>query len=355
MVIGVDHHGTSSEGLSDLLDSVGVSGEIWINHSEDPYVAFHPKLFLFKADDSALLIVGSGNLTEGGLSTNDEAIVVNTLDLNAQDDRAVLADVDSALDGWCNADSETVGLLDREFLQELVDEDYVRSEKESRDDTEAEARESESISILGSEEPVARSQRLFGRGPRRRRPPRPNLSRRAETYEARLPSAIAEASTDRFSITALHGDLPQAGSSNELRITKGIRDKNPAFWAWPDGFIGPHGVTGQYHRDIRIRFGDQIITGYLKDFPAQKPDGTKASADFRLGAIAPIVQRLNEEDDMVILELASEEEADYDARVVLKSSGDEYEELAEGLIQHTRAKSSVTGTYKKYKYSTGAH
>jgi len=151
-----------------------------------------------------------------------------------------------------------------------------------------------------------------------------------------------------FGITVLEGDLPQAGSSNEIRITKGIRDQNPHFWGW-DEFFSHDPTTGQYTRNVRILFNGEPINAYLKDFPAQKPDGTKASADFRLGAIAPIVKALQNEDDLVILELSESPNFDFVAHVI-PIDDSRYETLADGLIQHTRAKSSHTGTYKKFKY-----
>lgn len=90
LVIGIDQHGTSFEGLTDLLAIIGEHGEIWINHDESSYVTFHPKLYLFEGEASALLIIGSGNLTEGGLYTNDEAFAVNLLDLTVQEDIRIL-------------------------------------------------------------------------------------------------------------------------------------------------------------------------------------------------------------------------------------------------------------------------
>jgi HKD family nuclease len=69
--VGVDFLGTSLEGLQDLLHSTP-NGQVWIYHNNGPYT-FHPKVYLFKNNDRADLLVGSGNLTEGGLFTNYES------------------------------------------------------------------------------------------------------------------------------------------------------------------------------------------------------------------------------------------------------------------------------------------
>jgi HKD family nuclease len=358
MVIGVDHYGTSAEGLLDLLTAIGDGGELWIYHDEDRYISFHPKVYLFEGEGSALLIVGSGNLTQGGLYANAEVSSVIRLDLDNVEDRAVLEETKAVLDSWCNEEQETVNRLNAEFLRSLVDEGYVRSEVQSRAEDEAEEKAG-LVQRDDSDEILVRRTPLFGRSARRWQPPR---RRRAPSEEAQvvetferpeLPPSVRVPIADWFAITVLYGDLPQLGSSNEIRITKGIRDKNRSFWGWPDAFDGPDEKTGQYHRNIRIRFQDQIIEGYLKDFPPQKPDGTKASADFRLGSIAPIVQGLQEEDDMVILETTDEENVDFVAHVVPKANREVYEELADGLIQYTRARSPITSTYKKYKYESG--
>lgn len=152
-----------------------------------------------------------------------------------------------------------------------------------------------------------------------------------------------------FAVTVLYGDLPEIGSSNEIRLGKGIRSLNPAFWGWPNKFKGPD-ANGQYTRNIRIQFQGQTFEGYLKDFPSRKPDGTKASGDFRIGAIAPIVKSLREEDDIVILKIVDEEGVDFVAQVIPKSEESEYKKFADILIEYKKARSSVTGTYRRYRY-----
>jgi HKD family nuclease len=111
LIVGVDHKGTTSEGLDALLDAVGVKGQVFINHDENSYVTFHPKVFLLQGEHQSLLVVGSGNLTEGGLFTNDECGLVLELNPNSQDDAAILDQVNKALDAWRDEDSSTVALL----------------------------------------------------------------------------------------------------------------------------------------------------------------------------------------------------------------------------------------------------
>ena len=52
IVTGIDHRGTSSEGLRDLLDAVSPSGRVIVFHNRLPFT-FHPKVYLFKSSLAA--------------------------------------------------------------------------------------------------------------------------------------------------------------------------------------------------------------------------------------------------------------------------------------------------------------
>jgi hypothetical protein len=87
-VLGVDEGGATVEGLKlalALLDSA------WIFHDPGPRT-FHPKMYVVEGEEKATAVVGSGNLTKGGLFTNYEAAVVARLDLARADDASFLAD-----------------------------------------------------------------------------------------------------------------------------------------------------------------------------------------------------------------------------------------------------------------------
>ena len=72
--VGIDAGGTSIEGLSDLLNAIEDRGRIWVFHNAN-YSTFHPKIYLFRNEQKAEVVIGSGNLTEGGLFTNYEASI----------------------------------------------------------------------------------------------------------------------------------------------------------------------------------------------------------------------------------------------------------------------------------------
>lgn len=74
--IGIDQHGTSYEALAALLALLVPHGhEVFVCHNprstgSAASPTFHPKLWIFHDTNIAKLLVGSGNLTQGGLFTN---------------------------------------------------------------------------------------------------------------------------------------------------------------------------------------------------------------------------------------------------------------------------------------------
>ena len=72
IVTGLDFGITDSESLRELLD-MGVNCNV-VND-----INFHPKMYIFETgEDNATMIVGSSNLSKGGLSTNYEANIIVT-------------------------------------------------------------------------------------------------------------------------------------------------------------------------------------------------------------------------------------------------------------------------------------
>lgn len=71
--VGIDHNGTSREGLGLLND---LSDETYVIHSTRADVTFHPKIFLLKGPNVCSALVGSTNLTAGGFFTNIEAAIL---------------------------------------------------------------------------------------------------------------------------------------------------------------------------------------------------------------------------------------------------------------------------------------
>lgn len=351
-VVGVDRNGTSYDGLRQLLSVVGANGEVWVLHNpnrrEQPI--FHPKTYLFESDDRAEVMIGSNNLTKGGLFTNYEASIALSLRADQPEEASLWAELRSAFDEWCAA-SPICLRLDDSILSTLLAEGLVQ--------TEANTRISQTVAGRGASD-VNSSTSIF-KGVLVRSAPK---SQRRARLGSRLaePTEVGETEGQVvpvidvtrapvptwFGVTALYGDLPMQGSSYEIRITKGIRDAGKSFWGWRDLFEYD-AARGQYTRRVRLEHKGEVINAYLKDFPAHKPSGTKASADFRIGSIRPIVQSLKEENDLIIFEQTALPDADYRVTVVSRQDR-RYPSLLAEFQQSNRARSPKTGTYRKYRY-----
>lgn len=127
--LGVDLQGTSKEALECLLSaSIPAS----IVHSRNS-VTYHPKIYTFEGPDYCAALVGSSNLTGGGLDQNIEA----SLFVEGEGDS--YGEAKSVIDSICtqyadiiNETADICSALTPEILQVLIDSKTVISEKESR-------------------------------------------------------------------------------------------------------------------------------------------------------------------------------------------------------------------------------
>jgi len=124
--VGIAFQGTSREGLEDLLAATP-QGQIWVYHNPGN-TTFHPKIYLFRNANQADLLVGSGNLTSGGLFRNYEASLAISLDLNNHADSNLLNTAETVLDGWSQANPQLCHRLTPALVQQLVDQGYVKTE-----------------------------------------------------------------------------------------------------------------------------------------------------------------------------------------------------------------------------------
>lgn len=147
-IFGVDHKNTSFDALNFALEHFD---EVRIVHQRDNSVTFHPKIYLFEAEDSAYAYVGSNNLTVGGTESNFEAGVALELDLTDEDDSSLYNSLDQSWQQTKAASSE----LTEDMLQKLVDEGKVAPERHlwasstegTQEDSDQKPDESEKVSF----------------------------------------------------------------------------------------------------------------------------------------------------------------------------------------------------------------
>ena len=117
VVVGMANRGTSAEALALLR---ALSRKVFVYHKHH-LQTFHPKVYLMDDGPSppsdALLLVGSSNLTGGGLYQNIEGNLA--LGLRPADNEKDRATYDSVV-------QEVRGLMASPFCEQLVDDERIR-------------------------------------------------------------------------------------------------------------------------------------------------------------------------------------------------------------------------------------
>lgn len=131
LIIGVDHNGTSKEALEDLREASLPNGQVFILHNTRA-TTFHPKIHLFNNEGEAALIIGSGNLTEGGLYTNYEAGIYHELNLSSEKDKRLFRQTQSMFDELLCLGDKIIKPLTPELITNLYDRGYVDTEERQR-------------------------------------------------------------------------------------------------------------------------------------------------------------------------------------------------------------------------------
>jgi len=92
---GIRNDLTSRQGLG-LLQALGV--KLYAVDTGSRNVLFHPKLYLVRGHSRARLVIGSANLTLGGLNNNIEAGIEFDFDLTNKNDKFVVESIEARFD-----------------------------------------------------------------------------------------------------------------------------------------------------------------------------------------------------------------------------------------------------------------
>ena len=326
IVVGVDHEGTSYEGLEELLRAVSPNGQVVVFHNRLSHT-FHPKLYLFRSATHAEVVVGSGNLTEGGLFTNYEASLRLGLDLAKPEDAAALRSVESALDEWPNLGSGTVFVLDDGLLSRLRNLRLVPME---------------ALTPSFSGESSAGSGAVASPFAAHREHPAPFSAKPVSKPEAGAPSGELKEGTSqpsfatRFVMTLQNTDvgIGQTGKgtsrrSPEIFIPLAARDAHPSFWDWPHGFSLDPKTPKKQDRTAMVRFGGANIAVKMMTWPPKH--------DFRLRS--EVLRSAANVGDILRIEKAKPELGfDYYIEIVPKGTAPHTEHLlfCTGVVRNSK-------------------
>jgi HKD family nuclease len=122
ILLGIDADGATFEGLYAAIDDFNEARVLFNAKSR----TFHPKLYMVTGETASVVIIGSGNLTKGGLLSNYEAGVYLELDLGDDAD----AQIHKAITHYIKRlqDDGTTRLLDKDLIQQLPDYFHIGSE-----------------------------------------------------------------------------------------------------------------------------------------------------------------------------------------------------------------------------------
>ena len=273
LTVGIDHTGTSREGLLDLMHATH-AGDVWIYRNNGPFT-FHPKVYLFRNGEQADLAVGSGNLTAGGLFTNYEAFLAASLDLTRPQDASLLAGIEAVLDGWAGPQRGLCYPLTPELLEQLTATGLVRDEAQLAAMQRFQRAAGPAIQAGGEQAraAVAIAEPLFISVPV---PPAPVIvtpqQAQAEAPETPGPDAVVAPHLEAvpvqmggyssFAITLANTDVgvgqTTPGTSRrspEVFIPLVAFDYSPAFWGFPDLFTADEQWNNAHPQYRRSGYG----------------------------------------------------------------------------------------------------
>ena len=328
IVVGVDHQGTSYEGLKELLNSTLPNGRVVVVHNRLPHT-FHPKVYLFKSPESAEFVIGSGNLTQGGLYTNYEAGLQVSLDLREETHRGLLQRIEGVLDVWADERSGTSWELSDSRLEALVTAGLVPKEADMITATPGDGGEAS----LGTQTDHGGVEVHFGAVAVPSAPPA-------------VPSNIvagtgSQVSGRYFVMTLQKTDVgvgqTTAGTSRrspEIFVPLKARNMQPEFWNWQDGFEEDPGRLGKFDRKgVRMRVGYAVVEVNMMTWPVKH--------DFRLRSEA--LRSMGSISDILVMEKVDDEAFDYDVSVTTVDAP-EYE------VMRAKCDQSVQNSEKRFGY-----
>lgn len=146
--VGVDLGGTSYEALTTLIlhtDSINVV------HSEKGQT-FHTKIYQFLGQNQGKMIVGSHNLTGGGLWTNFESSVLISIDETNNHNTQWLKYMDNYFDQLNALENSVMSINTQDDIDSLLEHGYIFKEI------------NEKLQLMQSSSQINRKDKLFGNG-----------------------------------------------------------------------------------------------------------------------------------------------------------------------------------------------
>lgn len=303
LIVGVDLRSMTIETLR-RINSLEIDSKVFNNRS--PGHTFHPKFYLFEASGQrAELIVGSNNMTNGGLYSNYEAATQISFDLPQDND--IYQANRLMLERYLNPTGQTVQPLTEELIRILIQRGDIVPEAARR---QAQRRTAQGQQGAGAGETNLPSP--FGYEAVPSPPPLPDDTVR---QLVRVVTRTIQPLAEGFEITEFYMHLNKLQGTSipgEARIPIAARRIDQDFWGWPDQYQIETRHRGAKERQYRtwkptwkiIDISDPLHA-YLEEVRIYEYED---SADFRFYS-ARLVSMGANEFDIVRITRSDEEEA----------------------------------------------
>jgi len=126
-VIGIDQQNTTYDALLQLSK---LSDKLFVFHSESIAQTFHIKCYWLKGENESWYAIGSNNLTAGGLFSNYELSITNSV--TGDEATSVNSELESIYSTYADLSSVCSHEVDNAFLDQLLIDNYVVKEIQQR-------------------------------------------------------------------------------------------------------------------------------------------------------------------------------------------------------------------------------
>lgn len=307
IILGVDEGGASVEGLTEATVIFDAATVLYDSSSG----TFHPKLWMFSGEAHAAAIVGSNNLTAGGLYLNYEAALMVEFDMGQSADVAVHDELAAYIERLRSDDTSRPLTLD--LIDELRDSVEITIKDESRRAQRAVTQQEE-----GDETDAgAPTTSLFGKSAHRKKPdPARGRRPRGSTQpsddrdaDGEWPTASPETSpvVESWSKLLTRSDCgrPRPGSNTTaaLRFTQAGYSIDQATWFRDALFVDVEWLP-DHTRDGReratVRF-DVTINGIVRGthdlaikYDRRREAGqSNFTTDLKWGSLNPVLREID--------------------------------------------------------------
>lgn len=273
--VGIDLGVTSYEALSALLvctDSLGVV------HAEKGQT-FHTKIYQFLGEKRGLIVVGSHNLTGGGLWTNFESSALIPIDKSSADDIKILTAQNDYITQLASLRNSFMSISSKDDVDKLLQNGYISKEI------------SQQVGIVRAAAKDGNRERLFGNGV-------PATAPRVSKKRGKMAAAASDAL--RGSAPIQENDLSMTIWFETKRLTGGSRNildlsmkslvergepagtsfdlEEPGFMRGAVEFFGINPTDTYSSKDITLNFEGVDYLGNTILFPT----GENANGTWRL-------------------------------------------------------------------------